>query len=243
MLQGQAKFLEALGSCAIASLENQRLTIALDSSMEEVADSRARISAAADEERRRIERDLHDGAQQQLVTLRIKLAMIAEMIESDPEKATEQLEGAGDRLTDVLEGSALLRTASTHPCSSMQASARRWSRRAGGARFRPALSGRHRSLFARHRERRLLLLPRGAPECRQARRGAASISIQLLEFDGQLRFEVRDDGRASPRAPPSTVAGSPICRIASPLLGRLTVTSRPGGGTRILGNVPLTPLG
>ena len=103
MLQGQAKFLEAIASCAIASLEYQRVSTALDSSLQEVANSRARISAAADQERRRIERDLHDGAQQQLVTLRLKLELIAEMIESDPERAAEQLHSAGTRLTDVLE--------------------------------------------------------------------------------------------------------------------------------------------
>jgi signal transduction histidine kinase len=50
-------------------LENQRLDEALHASLEEVRASRARIAAAADSERRRIERDLHDGAQQHLVAL------------------------------------------------------------------------------------------------------------------------------------------------------------------------------
>ena len=103
MLHGQTRFLDAIASCGIASHEYERLSTALDLSLEQVAASRARISAAADDERRRIERDLHDGAQQQLVTLRIKLELIAEKIESDPKGAAEQLRGAGTRLTDVLE--------------------------------------------------------------------------------------------------------------------------------------------
>ena len=171
MLQGQTKFLDAIASCAIASQEYERLSTALDSSLQEVADSRARISAAADEERRRIERDLHDGAQQQLVTLRIKLELIAEMIESDPERAAEQLRGAGTRLTDILDevrvpGAGHL-SAATRRCRARRGAGR------GGAAVRGSDQGRlrrRRPLSARNRERRLLLLPGGAPERRQARR-------------------------------------------------------------------------
>ena len=60
------------------TLDNHRLSAQASSLLRAVRESRARIQAAADDERRRIERDLHDGAQQRLVALRIKLELAAE---------------------------------------------------------------------------------------------------------------------------------------------------------------------
>src|SRR3954449_2774416 len=60
----------------------QRRARALRERVDDLRDARQRIVAAADDERRRIERDLHDGAQQHLVALRIKLALMAERIGS-----------------------------------------------------------------------------------------------------------------------------------------------------------------
>src|SRR4051812_46402032 len=72
----------------MAALENQRLVGQLESSLGDLAESRARIVAVADGERRRIERDLHDGAQQRLGGPRIKLGLVAERLEDEsPEVA------------------------------------------------------------------------------------------------------------------------------------------------------------
>ena len=71
-------FIDAATSYAQMSLDNERLSAQASSLLDEVRKSRARIQAAADDERRRIERDLHDGAQQRLVALRIKLELAAE---------------------------------------------------------------------------------------------------------------------------------------------------------------------
>src|SRR4051794_39619620 len=58
-------------------------------SLRDLADSRSRILAAADEERRRIERNLHDGAQQRLVSVRIRLGLVEEELERNPARAKE----------------------------------------------------------------------------------------------------------------------------------------------------------
>lgn len=64
---------EAVGSAAGLALENARLAAEVRAQLEEVRASRARLAQAADEERRRVERDLHDGAQQRLVALTMRL--------------------------------------------------------------------------------------------------------------------------------------------------------------------------
>ena len=74
-LGDQRSFVEAVGTYAFVWEENRRLAADVESSLTELRASRARILAAADDERQRIERDLHDGGQQRLVALRIRLEL------------------------------------------------------------------------------------------------------------------------------------------------------------------------
>jgi signal transduction histidine kinase len=73
----------AAGGAAALALENERLEAELRARIAELAASRSRIIAAADEERRRLERDLHDGAQQRLVGLALKLRLARSRLEND----------------------------------------------------------------------------------------------------------------------------------------------------------------
>ena len=75
----------------------------MQASLREISASRARILAAADDERRRIERDLHDGAQQRLVALRIRLQLAEELMGEEPERGPERLRALADELTEALE--------------------------------------------------------------------------------------------------------------------------------------------
>lgn len=68
-----------------------------------LSDSRARIAAASDEARRRIERDLHDGAQQRLVSTNVRLALVAQLMDSAPDKARGALADAQAELKTSLE--------------------------------------------------------------------------------------------------------------------------------------------
>ena len=83
-LDDQKDFVEAVGSMAVVALENRRLAAQVDASLEELHGSRGRIQAAADAERQRLERDLHDGAQQRLVALRVRLELAGGVIDRDP---------------------------------------------------------------------------------------------------------------------------------------------------------------
>ena len=84
-------------------LANRRLNDALTASRQELHASRARIQLAADTERRRIERDLHDGAQQRLVRLRIKLALARETVERHEPLDGQVLETLGDDVIAILD--------------------------------------------------------------------------------------------------------------------------------------------
>ena len=99
----QADFLRAVGAYVVAALENQRLTAQVEASVEEVRRSRTRIQASGDRERRRIERDLHDGAQQRLVALGIQLGLTEDLIRQDRERGLERLHDLGNEVDRTLE--------------------------------------------------------------------------------------------------------------------------------------------
>ena len=102
-LREQRAFIEAVGAYALVWDENERLAERVDSSRGELRASRARILAAADDERRRIERDLHDGGQQRLVALRIRLQLAEDMMARSPAGARELLQRLAHDVDGVLE--------------------------------------------------------------------------------------------------------------------------------------------
>jgi signal transduction histidine kinase len=95
--------LEAAASAVRLALDNARLQQDLTASIDELAASRKRVAGAADEERRRIEQDLHDGAQQGLVALRIKLQLLEELATENPESVAPALADAGERIDEALD--------------------------------------------------------------------------------------------------------------------------------------------
>src|SRR3954452_5274660 len=160
----------------------------------EVKESRARIIQAADESRRRLERDLHDGAQQRLVELALDLRMTQAHLDDDPEEArvllADALEGLGDAIGELRE---LAR--GIHPAALTEGS------------LRPALE----ALAARSSvPARIVAVPdarfsapieatassTGAEALTNPARHAAAqhIVIELSHPPNHLRVEVRDDG-------------------------------------------------
>ncbi len=96
---------ELVGSVAAAaglSIENERLQAQLRARVEELRASRARIVAAGTAERRRLERNLHDGAQQRLVALSLTLRVAQSRLHKDPDGAEAMIAGAQEELTLAL---------------------------------------------------------------------------------------------------------------------------------------------
>ncbi|MCK9896592.1 sensor histidine kinase [Frankia sp. AgB32] len=100
-LRADRHVLHAVSAAAALELDNQRLAATVRAQLAEVRASRVRIVAAADEQRRRIERDLHDGAQQQLVTTALVLRLARDRL--DPEGTDRELDALLRRAADGLE--------------------------------------------------------------------------------------------------------------------------------------------
>ena len=102
-LAEERKLLDAVIAAAGFALKNERLAAELRARVSELGASRARILEAGDKERRRLERDLHDGAQQRLVALSMQLTLLKARIRDDPATAVALAAKANTDLADSLE--------------------------------------------------------------------------------------------------------------------------------------------
>ena len=101
-LRDEPGLLEAVTAAAAIALENARLSVELRARLEELRSSRARIVEAGDSERRRLERNLHDGAQQRLVAIALQLRLLENRVRDDP-AAAELASAAGEELKRSLD--------------------------------------------------------------------------------------------------------------------------------------------
>jgi signal transduction histidine kinase len=88
-LDDEQELLDAVSAAAGIALENARLQAELRARLDELHESRARVVEASQEERRRLERNLHDGAQQRLIALSLDLKQLEQSLEDDPAARTE----------------------------------------------------------------------------------------------------------------------------------------------------------
>ena len=101
-LEDERELIDAVGAAASITLENERLDAELRAKIEELSEQRRRSVVAALEERRRLERNLHDGAQQRLVSMALKLRLARGRLD-DPERADQMLADAAAELDSALE--------------------------------------------------------------------------------------------------------------------------------------------
>jgi len=235
---------EVAGGFALVALENQRLAAELRSSLRDLRESRARILSATDKERQRIERDLHDGAQQRLVALGIKLELARELVESDPHGGSELI---SEIATDVDEVLGDMRSLAHGVYPSLLADyglaqALRTAAEAGPLPSTVSAGDLGRYPEAIESAVYFCCLEALQNAAKHAE-GASLVSLTFSENDdGRLAFEVGDDGPglAEPVTPGAGLANMRD-RIAA-VGGSLTIDSSPGGGTRIAGQVPLEPI-
>ncbi|MFZ1155288.1 MAG: histidine kinase dimerization/phosphoacceptor domain-containing protein, partial [Solirubrobacteraceae bacterium] len=100
-LAEERELVQTAGAAAGLTLRNERLAAELRAKVAELQASRSRIVQAGYEQRRRLERDLHDGAQQRLMALGIDLRMVRERIEHDPQGAAELLDESLHELNEA----------------------------------------------------------------------------------------------------------------------------------------------
>lgn len=226
------------------ALQNQRLETELRSSLRELQASRSRIMSAADHERRRIERDLHDGAQQRLLALTIELELASELVESDPGKGAERLrklvQHANAAMADIrslahgLYPSLLVErglvgalseaaAACPLPATLTTRGLGRYPSEIEGAVYFCCLEALQNA--AKHAE------------------GASSAAITVWQEEEAVHFEVLDDGAGLPDGYSSHGAGLTNMRDRLGAMGgTLAIESNFGRGTRVMGAVPVRPV-
>jgi signal transduction histidine kinase len=95
-LKDEPELLAAVGAAAAMALENGRLQAEQKAHLEELKGSRARVIEAGQKERQRLERNLHDGAQQRLIALSLELSLLEKQLAGDPEAATRLEQARGE---------------------------------------------------------------------------------------------------------------------------------------------------
>jgi signal transduction histidine kinase len=234
------KFLRAVSSCVLEGLERQRLDLALAASLEDVTASRKRLAGTADGARRKIERDLHDGAQQQLVALRVQLELAREALERNPGDAAEKLAGLGPEVDEIIEEVRSL-ARGIYPPLLASAGLGEALRAAGRRSPLPvSVSADGVGRFAPETESAVYFCCLEALQnAAKHATGASRVGIEL-RCAGAILFEVSDDGCGF--AAVAADEGSGITGMRDRLAavgGELRIESEPGDGTRVLGRISL----
>ncbi len=240
-LAGDPAFVEAAGAAASVAFASDRVAGRTAGLIRELKASRARTLAAADDERRRIERDLHDGAQQQLVALSIHLELAAEKAEGEHPAEASGLRELADEVEQALEQMRIL-TRGIHPATlaerGLEAIVRSAARRSPvptTVEVRDVRDYPPEIVTAVY-----FCCVEALQNVAKHAREAHAANIVLRDANSVLSFSISDDG-------PGMIVRD--ARIGAALLnmrdrittvgGRLTVQSHPGQGTRVSGRVPV----
>ena len=240
-LADDPELLEAAGSVALLAAENAELDAGWTATLQELERSRARLVRAADDERRKFERNLHDGVQQQLISIKLGLEIEVEegdLSESARARLREIAQSVEATLADVravahglyppmLSASGLptaLRRVHEHVASPPQIDA------VGVGRYPPEIES---AVYYCCLEAVQNATKHGGRD--------VHVSVTLAEEDGRLTFRVADDG---PGFAVGEIRGLGLQNMEDrlgALGGRLTIATTPGSGTTISGQVPLRP--
>jgi signal transduction histidine kinase len=225
------ELVDAAASATLLAVETGRLE-------GELRASQARALAAADAERRRIGRDLHDSAQQRLVALRVHLSLAGEQLQPEEQPIVEQLERELDEALDELQSVArgiYPQVLAQHGIaaalrSAVQSAAIPVSVTDEGLRRHP--SAVELAVYFSCLEALQNVAKHAGP--------GASASVWLFDGGGELQFRVEDDGQGF--EPARVESGTGLSNLADRLSavgGSVRIDSSTGSGTRILGHIPV----
>lgn len=244
-LVDQEPFIHAAGAAALMLRERSQLKADLRAYAAGLAASRTRLLNKAFAERQSIERDLHDGVQQDLVALRIKLELAEETLEEDPARGRQMLNAMGHHMDEALE---TLRTLARgiYPAlldrQGLDDALRSVARRSP---MPISVDAEDIGRYRRDVEAAVYFCCLEAIQNATKHAGrAATISVRLAQEDGQLRFDVRDSGVGFDGAKITGQNGVINMRDRVEAIGgTLAIDSWPDHGTVVSGCVPLTDAG
>lgn len=242
VLDEDPELVDAAGFGTALALENRRLDETLRRSIQDLDASRVRLVTAVAEERRRIERDIHDGSQQRLLAIRIQLELARSRAIADPgtlerlAELGEELDEALDELRAIAHGiyPALLGEEGLRPALTEAAT------RCG------ALVDLDLASIGRYEGEIEAAVYFSCVEALQnvAKHAGsgAQVHLRLWEDAGSLNFSVSDDGVGFESAPGTGSGGSGLSNMSDRLRafgGSLSVEAEPRHGTTVAGSLPV----
>ncbi len=207
--------------------------------IEELRESRQRLVTAQDEERRKIERNIHDGAQQQLVALSVQLRLAESMVGKEPEKERQLLHRLQAATAEALEDLRDLARGIYPPLLADEGLVVALASQARKSPLPIDVDGDGVGRYPPEVEAAVYFCALEALQNVAKYARARNAVIHLAQEEDGLRFEISDDG--SGFDPASTPRGSGLQNMADRLEaigGRLEVDSRPAHGTTVRGSVP-----
>ena len=224
------------GAAAGMAIANEQLRAEVRAQLEEVRASRQRIVEAGDRERRRVERNLHDGAQQRLVTLSLALAMLRGRTDGDPATsaalgdASAELKRAIEELRELARGIHPALLTEEGLLAAVESLADRSSL---PVRVRAELDGQ----LPEPIEATAYFVVSEALTNMAKYANASGAVVEISDRNGYLRVEVRDDGRGGADARRGSGLRGLEDRVSA-VGGTLRVESPPDRGTRVVVEIP-----
>jgi signal transduction histidine kinase len=235
----EIKLMDDLAHQAGLVLKNVGLTADLQARLVDLRASRQRLVAAQDDERRKLERNLHDGAQQYLVAIKVKLGLAGMLLTKDPDKAKAtltQLKGDADEaletLRDLARGIYPLLLAEKGLPIALQAQTRK-------ATLPITIEADGIGRYPQETEAALYFCILEALQNIQKYARASSATVRLRDDGDQFTVEVADDGRGFDVS--TTIRGNGLTNMEDrldALGGTLHIASSPGSGTTLRATLP-----
>ena len=223
-----------LASQAGLVLRNVRL-------IEELQESRRRIVTAQDERARKLERDIHDGAQQQLVALSVKLGLAEHLASRDADKTTALLAELKSDASDALENVRDLARGIYPPVLADHGLPAALEAQARKAMIPVHLEANGSGRYPSEIEAAVYFCCLEALQNIAKYADANDATIRLGHSNGDLTFEVEDDGRGFDQG---VLSGSGLTNMrdrVEAVGGTFVVSSVPGSGTTVGGRIPVSP--
>jgi signal transduction histidine kinase len=244
---GESKLLDDLAGQAGLVLSNARLTAELQARLEEITAraqelraSRQRIVVAQDEERRRLERNIHDGAQQHLVALAVKLRLAHGILGKDPVKGAATLLEIRGQVDDAVETLSALALGIYPPVLEEHGLVAALEAQARLGTVPVVLDAERADRLPIDLEAAVYFVCLEALQNAAKYANASRVDVRLRKEDGTLRFEVDDDGDGFVQS--ANGGGTGLAGMRDRLAvfgGTVEIDSAPGRGTAVRGSVPL----
>ena len=235
-LKDEPALLDAVTAAAGIAIDNGRLHAELRARLQELRGSRMRVIEAGQQERKRLERDLHDGAQQRLIALSLELSRLEERLEGDPE-ARARLDEARQEVSKSLEELRAV-ARGIHPAvvagHGLEIALEQLAARAPvPVHLTVAVDGR---LPEQLEVAAFYVVSESLTNVGKHARATSAV-VDVARTDGQVVVEVVDDGVGGADTERGTGLRGLADRVEA-LGGRLRVWSPQGGGTRLRAEIP-----